>query len=106
MLSSPQGCELLLEPGALSNKWLQPLGNPARLLQCMSSVSGALPFPVAGGKTGTRTRVDHRNTDEAALVRRGLGRGQVACPRAMVRPLAKSFFIFYVSLPTHNNALI
>src|SRR5712671_4724267 len=104
MLNSPQGCELLLEPGALSNKWLQPLGNPARLLQCMSSVSGALPFPVAGGKTGTRTRVDHRNTDEAALVRRVQARDEMAFREIVEHYQAKVFSIIYGILRNHNDA--
>src|SRR6267378_2664123 len=104
MLNSPQGCDLLPEPGALANKWLQPLGEWTRLLQCMSSVSGALPFPVSGGKTGTRTRVDHRNTDEAALVRRVQARDEMAFREIVEHYQAKVFSIIYGILRNHNDA--
>src|ERR1700682_2276967 len=104
MLNSPQGCELLPEPGELANKWLQPLGDPARLLQCMSSVTGALPFPITGGKTGTRTRVDHRNTDEAALVRRVQARDEMAFREIVEHYQAKVFSIIYGILRNHNDA--
>src|SRR3977135_2077703 len=104
MLNSPQGCELLPEPGAVANKWLQPLGGWIRLLQCMSSVSGALPFPVSGGKTGTRTRVDHRNTDEAALVRRVQARDEMAFREIVEHYQAKVFSIIYGILRNHNDA--
>ena len=104
MLNSPKGCELLPEPGALANKWLQPLGDPARLLQCMSSLTGALPFPCPADEPEPRTRVDHRNTDEAALVRRVQARDEMAFREIVERYQAKVFSIIYGILRNHNDA--
>src|SRR3984893_15743762 len=70
----------------------------------MSSVTGALPFPVSSGKTGTRTRVDHRNTDEAALVRRVQARDEMAFREIVEHYQAKVFSIIYGILRNHNDA--
>src|SRR5947209_15073724 len=70
----------------------------------MSGLSGVLPFPATGGQTRARTRVDHRNTDEAALVRRIQARDEIAFREIVERYQAKVFSIIYGILRNHNDA--
>src|SRR5256714_529097 len=70
----------------------------------MDGLSGVLPFPVSGEKTGTRTRVDHRNTEEAALVRRVQARDEIAFREIVERYQAKVFSIIFGILRNHNDA--
>src|ERR1700674_4597658 len=103
MLPSPIGCENpQVCQGSLRS--LQPIVNSARLHKCMDGLSGVLPFPVTGGQTRTRTRVDHRNTEEAALVRRVQARDEMAFREIVERYQAKVFSIIFGILRNHNDA--
>src|ERR1700676_2899071 len=103
MLHSPIGCE---NPPVWqgSVRSLQPIVNSTRLLNCMDGLSGILPFPASGERTRTRTRVDHRNTEEAALVRRVQARDEMAFREVVERYQAKVFSIIYGILRNHNDA--
>ena len=70
----------------------------------MSSLIGALPFPAIGERTRARTRGDHRNTEEAALVRRVQARDDLAFREIVERYQAKVFSIIYGILRNHNDA--
>jgi RNA polymerase sigma-70 factor (ECF subfamily) len=70
----------------------------------MSSLIGALPIPVVGEKAGTRTRVDHKNSEEASLVRRVQARDEMAFREIVERYQAKVFSIIYGILRNHNDA--
>jgi RNA polymerase sigma-70 factor (ECF subfamily) len=106
MLNSPIGCEN--PPPASRNgfrAWLlEPAWTGARLVNCMSGLSGVLPFPASGEATRTKTRVDHRNTDEAALVRRVQAQDEMAFRDIVERYQAKVFSIIYGILRNHNDA--
>src|SRR5579872_33317 len=89
-----------------------------RLAGCMSglagSLAGTLPLAVAGagavpaGVSATRAqakiRVDHRNSEEAALVRRVQARDELAFREIVERYQAKVFSIIYGILRNHNDA--
>ena len=70
----------------------------------MNGLSAVLPFPAAGEQTRARTRVDHRNTDEAALVRRIQANDEIAFREIVERYQAKVFSIIYGILRNHNDA--
>lgn len=70
----------------------------------MDGLSGVLPFPTAGGQSRGRTRVDHRNTEEAALVRRIQAKDEIAFREIVERYQAKVFSIIYGILRNHNDA--
>src|SRR5579872_66917 len=72
----------------------------------MSGLIGALPLPAIGerARTGTRTRVDHKNSEEAALVRRVQARDEIAFREIVERYQAKVFSIIYGILRNHNDA--
>src|SRR5271168_1154052 len=78
----------------------------------MSGLAGTLPFPAGGVRalpaSGTRvqakTRVDHRNSDEAVLVRRVQARDEIAFRDIVERYQAKVFSIIYGILRNHNDA--
>jgi RNA polymerase sigma-70 factor (ECF subfamily) len=70
----------------------------------MSSLTGALPLPLAGEKNRVKTRVDHRNTDEAALIRRVQAGDELAFREVVERFQAKVFSIIYGILRNHNDA--
>src|ERR1700719_3326128 len=70
----------------------------------MSSLIGALSFPAVGEQVRTRTRVDHRNTEEAALVRRVQAQDDLAFREIVERYQAKIFSIIYGILRNHNDA--
>jgi len=70
----------------------------------MSGLIGALPFPAVGGKIRARTRVDHKNSEEAALVRRVQARDDLAFREIVERYQAKVFSIIYGILRNHNDA--
>ena len=97
------------------------LGLASRELSVMSSLIGALPLPVVGGrpsagersafgqgkvreKPAIRTRVDHKNSEEAALVRRVQARDEMAFREIVERYQAKVFSIIYGILRNHNDA--
>ncbi len=89
----------------------------------MSGLSEVLRFPAEGVRTRTaqpkpvddrqvqptkavpaRIRVDHKNTDEAALVRRVQARDEIAFKEIVDRYQAKVFSIIYGILRNHNDA--
>ncbi len=70
----------------------------------MNGASGVLSFPITGTGLGTKGKVDHRNTDEAALVRRVQARDDLAFHEIVDRYQAKVFSIIYGILRNHNDA--
>jgi RNA polymerase sigma-70 factor, ECF subfamily len=70
----------------------------------MSSVSGAIPFPASGEKIAARKRVDYRNTEEAALIRRAQAADEMAFREIVERFQTKVFSIIYGILRNHNDA--
>jgi RNA polymerase sigma-70 factor (ECF subfamily) len=70
----------------------------------MGSLSGVLTLPASGGRIASRTRVDHRSTEEAALVRRVQAADQMAFREIVERYQAKVFSIIYGILRNHNDA--
>jgi RNA polymerase sigma-70 factor (ECF subfamily) len=74
--------------------------------------AASIPFPVVsepvasgkGQKTQTRARVDHRITDEAALVRRVQARDELAFREIVDRYQNKVYSIIYGILRNHNDA--
>src|ERR1700684_654103 len=70
----------------------------------MDGSIGILPFPLAGEGTRARPRVDHKNSDEAALVRRVQARDDMAFREIVERYQAKVFSIIYGILRNHNDA--
>lgn len=75
----------------------------------MNGLSGILPFPATGVIPGAKAtqqkaRVDHRNTEEAALVRRVQAKDELAFREIVERYQAKVFSIIYGILRNHNDA--
>src|SRR5271154_3050118 len=70
----------------------------------MSGLAGTLPYPVSGSRVQAKTRVDHRNSEEASLVRRVQARDEIAFRDIVERYQAKVFSIIYGILRNHNDA--
>src|SRR5690242_14937530 len=70
----------------------------------MKGLAGVLPFPAVTTTNQAKTRVDHRNTEEAALVRRVQARDELAFREIVERYQAKVFSIIYGILRNHNDA--
>lgn len=70
----------------------------------MIGLAGTLPFPVSGTRSPSKTRVDHRNSEEAALVRRVQARDEMAFREIVERYQAKVFSIIFGILRNHNDA--
>lgn len=70
----------------------------------MSGWIETLPFPAVGAKPRTKTRVDHKHSDEAALVRRVQAGDQMAFREIVERYQSKVFSIIYGILRNHNDA--
>jgi len=74
----------------------------------MSGLIEAIPFPAAGERTRTRTRVDHKNSEEADLVRRiqanDRAHADLAFREIVDRYQSKIFSIIYGVLRNHNDA--
>jgi len=74
----------------------------------MNSLSGVLPFPASGTLTPeesrTKKRVDHRNSEEADLVRRVQAKDEIAFREIVERYQNKVFSIIYGILRNHNDA--
>jgi RNA polymerase sigma-70 factor (ECF subfamily) len=70
----------------------------------MTSLIGVLPFPATGGETRVRTRVDHRNSEEAELVKRVQARDEMAFREIVERYQSKVFSIIYGILRNRNDA--
>ena len=75
-----------------------------RLAGCMSVVAGTLLYPASGARVQAKTRVDHRNSEEASLVRRVQARDEMAFGEIVERYQAKVFSIIYGILRNHNDA--
>jgi RNA polymerase sigma-70 factor (ECF subfamily) len=70
----------------------------------MNGLAGVLTFPASSTKPQAKSRVDHRNTDEAALVRRVQARDEMAFREIVERYQAKVFSIIFGILRNHNDA--
>src|SRR5712692_7514278 len=70
----------------------------------MNGLTGVLPFPATGEKARARTRVDHKNSEEAVLVRRVQARDEIAFREVVERYQTKVFSIIYGILRNHNDA--
>ena len=70
----------------------------------MDATIGILGFPAAAGETRGKTRVDHKNSDEAALVRRVQARDEIAFREIVERYQSKVFSIIYGILRNRNDA--
>src|SRR5579883_2769186 len=76
-----------------------------RRLWYMSGMSAALTFPAASGEgTRAKAKLDHRTTDEAALVRRVQAQDELAFREIVDRYQAKVFSIIYGILRNRNDA--
>src|ERR1700689_1653166 len=70
----------------------------------MSGLAGTLPYPASGTRVQAKTRVDHKNSEEAALVRRVQARDEMAFREIVERYQAKVFSIIFGILRNHNDA--
>jgi RNA polymerase sigma-70 factor (ECF subfamily) len=71
----------------------------------MSALSTTLPFPaISGEATRAKAKLDHRQTDEAALVRRIQAQDEMAFREIVERYQAKVFSIIYGILRNRNDA--
>ncbi len=70
----------------------------------MSSVSGTLPLPVSGDRIAVKRRVDYKNTEEAALVKRAQAGDEMAFREIVERYQSKVFSIIYGILRNRNDA--
>ena len=71
----------------------------------MSERSTTLSFPaVAGEATNAKRKLDHRTTEEAALIRRVQARDELAFREIVERYQAKVFSIIYGILRNRNDA--
>jgi RNA polymerase sigma-70 factor (ECF subfamily) len=80
--------------------------NERRCQYIMSGLSATLPFPVVstGEATRAKTKLDHRTTEEAALVRRVQAQDEIAFREIVERYQAKVFSIIYGILRNRNDA--
>ncbi len=71
----------------------------------MSGLSSTLPFPVVSGEaTRATSKLDHRSSEEAQLVRRVQARDELAFREIVDRYQAKVFSIIYGILRNRNDA--
>jgi RNA polymerase sigma-70 factor (ECF subfamily) len=70
----------------------------------MSGAAGVLTFPASSSPARAKSRVDHRNSEEAALVRRVQAKDEIAFREIVERYQAKVFSIIYGILRNHNDA--
>src|SRR5450432_4527437 len=70
----------------------------------MRGLAGVLPFPVSSSEPRAKSRVDHRNTEEAGLVRRVQAKDEMAFREIVERYQSKVFSIIYGILRNHNDA--
>jgi len=83
---------------------MKPRPGGPRRSSVMGSLIGALQFPALGERARARTRVDHKNSDEAALVRRVQSGDELAFREIVERYQTKIFSIIYGILRNHNDA--
>jgi len=69
----------------------------------MNGLSGVLPYPATEAKTRTRTRVDHRTSDEALLVRRVQAKDELAFREIVERYQSKVFSIIHGIVRQRND---
>jgi RNA polymerase sigma-70 factor (ECF subfamily) len=67
-------------------------------------VAPSVTAPAAGERNRTRSRVDHKTSDEAALVRRVQARDEIAFREVVERYQTKVFSIIFGILRNHNDA--
>jgi RNA polymerase sigma-70 factor, ECF subfamily len=85
--------------------FLQPAPTDARPERHMNGLTASLPFPVATGETTrAKSKLDHRSTDEAALVRRVQAKDELAFREIVERYQTKVFSIIYGILRNRNDA--
>ena len=60
-----------------------------------ANLTGVLPFPGVGEKTRSKARVDHKTSEEAALIRRVQGGDEIAFREIVERYQSKVFSIIY-----------
>lgn len=70
----------------------------------MSGLGVVLPFPITGENNRAKTRLDHRTTEEAALVRRVQAKDEIAFREIVERYQAKVYSIIYGILRNRNDA--
>jgi RNA polymerase sigma-70 factor (ECF subfamily) len=70
----------------------------------MNPLGAAVPFPALSGKARTKAKVDYKNSDEAALVRRVQARDEFAFREIVDRYQSKVFSIIYGILRNRNDA--
>src|ERR1017187_10359233 len=104
MLNSPLGCGNPPGGPKFAANRLQPQTVGVRLPRCMKGLADVLPFPVSATEPRVKSRVDHRNTEEAALVRRVQARDELAFREIVERYQAKVFSIIFGVLRNHNDA--
>lgn len=69
-----------------------------------ANLTGVLTLPSVSEKPRTRARVDHKTSEEAALVRRVQAGDELAFREVVERHQAKVFSIIYGILRNHNDA--
>lgn len=69
-----------------------------------ANLTGVLPFPGVGEKTRSKARVDHKTSEEAALIRRVQGGDEIAFRELVERFQSKVFSIIYGILRNRNDA--
>lgn len=70
----------------------------------MSGLGVTLPFPAVGDSSQAKTKLDHRSTEEAALVRRVQAQDELAFREIVERYQSKVFSIIYGILRNRNDA--
>jgi RNA polymerase sigma-70 factor (ECF subfamily) len=70
----------------------------------MSGLSTSIPFPLVGGETRAKAKLDHKTTEEAALVRRVQARDELAFREVVERFQSKVYSIIYGILRNRNDA--
>ena len=70
----------------------------------MDGITGVLTFPGAGEGIRGKTRVDHKHSEEAALIRRVQARDEMAFREVVERYQSKVFSIIYGILRNRNDA--
>jgi RNA polymerase sigma-70 factor, ECF subfamily len=82
------------------------LGFPGFVGGGSTSEKGSYPTgkPLSGERSRARTRVDHKNSEEAALVRRVQARDEIAFREVVERYQTKVFSIIFGILRNHNDA--
>src|ERR1700746_3949760 len=70
----------------------------------MDGLTGILAYPASGAAPRAKTRVDHKSSEEAALVKRVQARDEIAFREIVERYQAKVFSIIYGILRNRNDA--